>query len=67
MEDFEEFLVINLDASYNALLGRPWIRKNAVVPSTYYQSVRYLPREGHGTITVDTNPFSSVETYHAEA
>lgn len=35
IEDFDEYMVINVDVSYSLLLGRPWIHKNAVIPSTY--------------------------------
>ena len=37
-----KFHVINTDASYRALLGRPWLHENYVVPSTLHQCVKYI-------------------------
>ncbi|XP_059316492.1 uncharacterized protein LOC132067311 [Lycium ferocissimum] len=34
--------VIDAKTSYNMLLGRPWIHENKVVPSSYYQCLKYL-------------------------
>ena len=30
------FHVINSEASYNVLLGRPWLHKHRLIPSTYH-------------------------------
>ncbi|XP_075078566.1 uncharacterized protein LOC142164571 [Nicotiana tabacum] len=39
--DFEvTFLVLDMDTSYNFLLGRPWIHAAGVVPSTLHQMVK---------------------------
>ncbi|KAL0362079.1 UNVERIFIED_CONTAM: hypothetical protein Scaly_1163100 [Sesamum calycinum] len=35
------FYVIDANTSYNMLLGCPWLHKNAVVPSTWYQCFKY--------------------------
>lgn len=35
-EVFVGFLVIDVAISYNVLLGRPWMHKNAMVPSTFH-------------------------------
>lgn len=59
-------MVINVDKSYSVLLGRPWMHKNAAVPSTYHQCVKYPLRETQGTITTDNDSFSTIETYHAD-
>lgn len=32
MEEFDEFLVINVETVYDVLLGRPWMHKNAMSP-----------------------------------
>jgi len=34
--------VIDADTSYNLLLGRPWIHRNSIVPSTLYQVMKYI-------------------------
>ncbi|XP_060210755.1 uncharacterized protein LOC132637725 [Lycium barbarum] len=40
--DFEiTFQVIDMDTSYNLLLGRPWIHAARVVPSTLHQVVKF--------------------------
>lgn len=64
VEDFDEFLVISIDASYNVL---PLMHKDAIIPSTYHQYFKYLLQEGQGTLTVDSDPFSSMEAYHVES
>lgn len=66
IEDFDEFLVINV-ASYNVLLGRPWMHKNVVLSLTYHQCVKYPLAGGQGTIVPDIDSFSSVEDYHVKA
>ncbi|XP_019251429.1 PREDICTED: uncharacterized protein LOC109230378 [Nicotiana attenuata] len=40
--DFEvTFQVLDMDTSYNFLLGRPWIHAAGAVPSTLYQMVKF--------------------------
>ncbi|XP_075077029.1 uncharacterized protein LOC142163789 [Nicotiana tabacum] len=40
--DFEvTFQVLDMDTSYNFLLGRPWIRAAGAVPSTLHQMVKF--------------------------
>ena len=34
--------VIDADTSYNLLLGRPWIHRNSIVPSTLHQVMKYI-------------------------
>lgn len=44
LEDFVTkvtFYVINADTTYKALLGRPWLHENWVVPSTLHQCLKY--------------------------
>lgn len=36
IEDFEEYLIINVDASCNVLLVRPWMHKYDAIPLTYH-------------------------------
>lgn len=67
IEDFDEYMVINVDMLYTVLLGHPWMHKNVAVFSSYHQCVKYPLRGAHGTITTDNDPFSTVETYHAES
>lgn len=66
IKGFDEFLVINVDTSYNVLLGRSWMHKSATVPSTYHYCVKYLLRGAEGIITADNDPFSSIEACYAK-
>ena len=38
--------VINVDTLYNLLLGRPWIHRNSIVPSTLHQVMKYVDENG---------------------
>lgn len=67
LEEVNEYMVINMDTLYTVLLGRPWMYKNAVVPSTYHQCFKYPLRRTQGTITADNDHFSTVETYHVDS
>ncbi|XP_065050245.1 uncharacterized protein LOC103972544 [Musa acuminata AAA Group] len=44
------FLVIDLPAAYNVILGRPTLNKIRVVVSTYYQTVKFLTHAGTGEV-----------------
>ena len=41
-----EFWVLNSYSPYNAILGRPWLHKIRVVPSTLHQRLRFPTLEG---------------------
>ncbi|KAK1644749.1 hypothetical protein QYE76_062554 [Lolium multiflorum] len=62
------FFVVEANTSYSALLGRPWIHKYRVVPSTLHQCLKFL--DGNGTqqrIIGNTNPYTVQESHHADA
>lgn len=40
------FVVINVSTHYKTILGRPWIHKMKVVPSTYHKVIKYPTNEG---------------------
>ena len=42
--DFE-FIVMDINPSYNCLLGRPWIHMAGAVPSTLHQKVKFMVEE----------------------
>ncbi|XP_065026119.1 uncharacterized protein LOC135650573 [Musa acuminata AAA Group] len=44
------FLVIDLPAAYNAILGRPTLNKIRAVVSTYYQTVKFPTHAGAGEV-----------------
>ncbi|XP_021845352.2 uncharacterized protein [Spinacia oleracea] len=41
-----KFNVVDCPSAYNVILGRPWIHKMKVVPSTYHQSIKFPTRWG---------------------
>ncbi|KAH7836484.1 hypothetical protein Vadar_001965 [Vaccinium darrowii] len=69
IEEDTEFLVIDVNTSYNALLGRPWAHGHMAVPSTYHQCIKYPlpPPMNEGIIIADNDPFNGVEAYYADA
>lgn len=63
--------VVDSDASYSLLLGRPWIHDNFVVPSTLHQCVKYVDekQEVH-RVFADKKAFNlskGLEAYCADA
>ena len=61
------FHVIDSSVSYHALLGRPWLHKHKLVPSTYHQCVK--GRYNGKPIRIPTNPtpFDLSEAHYFEA
>ena len=50
--------VIDTDTSYNLLLGRSWIHRNAIVPSTLHQVMKYVGEdEKVRTLITERHPF----------
>ncbi|KAG7594059.1 Retrotransposon gag domain [Arabidopsis thaliana x Arabidopsis arenosa] len=48
-----EFIVFDLPAAYNIILGTPWIYQMKAIPSTYHQYVKFPTPTGIGTILGD--------------
>ena len=62
------FFVIQANTSYSALLGRPWIHKYQVVPSTLHQFLKFLDNKGvQHRIVANVAPYTIHETNHADA
>ena len=40
-----EFIVMDINPSYNYLLGRPWIHMPSIMPSTLHQKVKFVVEE----------------------
>ena len=62
------FYVIDANMSYSALLGRPWIHKYRVVPSTLHQCLKFL--DGSKTqqrIIGNMSSYTIQEAYHVDA
>ena len=54
--------VINADTSYNLLLGRTWIHRNSIVPSTLHQVMKYIDGSGKvRTLIAERHPFKGIE------
>ncbi|GLJ50598.1 hypothetical protein SUGI_1077960 [Cryptomeria japonica] len=49
--------VLDLDLTYNILLGRPWIHEMRAVPSTYHQCIKFPHNGVEVTVNGDPNPF----------
>ncbi|KAL0456014.1 UNVERIFIED_CONTAM: hypothetical protein Slati_0940600 [Sesamum latifolium] len=61
------FHVIDAKASYNMLLGRPWLHENAVVPSTWHQCFKYCCNGIVKKVFSDSKPFTEAESHFADA
>src|SRR5436190_8877523 len=60
--------IIDADTSYNLLLGRPWLHRNDLIPSSLHQVVKYIDQEGRlCTLVADSNPFKGLENYFTDA
>src|SRR3954467_14411361 len=60
--------VIDAGTSYNLLLGRPWIHRNHVVPSTLHQVMKYVDAQGQvRTLVAEQRSFKGVENYFTDA
>src|SRR5436190_16498406 len=54
--------------SYNLLLGRLWIHRNHIVPSTLHQVMKYVDAQGQvRTVVAEQRPFKVVENYFTDA
>mgnify|MGYP000911897260 CR=1 FL=1 len=67
-----KFHVINADTSYHLLIGRAWMHKFGIVPSTYHQCMKGHIKKHDGkkkviTIHGTKRPFSNHEAYMADA
>lgn len=63
---FVDFWVMDEEAAYNALLGHPWMQKNAIISSNL-SPMRQILSTGQGTIPAGNDPFLKYEAYHAGA
>ena len=59
------FYVIDSKTSYNILLGQLWFHENGVIPSTLHQCFKFY--RGVKKLEADTNPFTKVKSYFADA
>src|SRR5204862_5508906 len=60
--------VIDADTSYNLLLGRPWIHRNHIVPSTLHQVMKYVDDQGQiHILKAGQHPFKGVENQFTDS
>ncbi|XP_028549412.1 uncharacterized protein LOC114579342 [Dendrobium catenatum] len=53
-----KFNVIDVDISFKALLGHPWLHEYGIVPSTLHQCMKYLEEGEEFRISGDIQPFT---------
>ena len=61
------FHVVNTVVSYHALLGRPWLHKHKLVPSTYHQCVKGRLNGKPIHIPTNATPFDESKAHYVEA
>ena len=57
-----EFIVMDINPSYNCLLGRPWIHMAGAVPSTLHQKVKFVVEESLITVVVEDDMIATTIT-----
>ena len=57
-----EFIMMDINPSYNCLLGRPWIHMAGVVPSTLHQKVKFVVEENLITIVTEEDMIATTTT-----
>ena len=64
MESNALFQVIDVDSTYNKLLGRPWMHQNGVVSSKLHQCFKYCRNGQVKTVIIDTKPFTMAKAHY---
>ncbi|MHC6132239.1 retropepsin-like aspartic protease, partial [Serratia marcescens] len=62
-----KFHVIDVDTSYKVLLGRPWLHRYEIIPSTLHQCIKFKLNDQEHTEYGDKHPFKSYESHYADA
>nr|XP_023914755.1 uncharacterized protein LOC112026305 [Quercus suber] len=57
------FHVVKMEVSYHVLLGRPWLHKHRLVPSTYHQCVKGRMNGRMVCIAANHSPFKQAEAH----
>ena len=61
------FHVVNAEAPYHVLFGRPWLHKHKLVSSTYHQCVKGRLNGKPIRIAANSSPFDQTEAHFVEA
>ena len=57
-----EFIVMDINPSYNCLLGKPWIHMASVVPSTLHQKVKIVVEKSLITVVAKEDMITTTTT-----
>ena len=57
------FQVLRIPTSFNLLLGRPWIHKARVIPSSFHQKVKFIHEGRVINIQSTRDTYSTYEQY----
>ena len=60
------FHVVKIEVSYHILLGRPWLHKHCLIPSTYHQCVKGRLNGRMIRIAANPSPFKQAEAHLVE-
>ena len=60
------FHMVKTEVSYHILLGRPWLHKHRLVPSTYHQCVKGILNGKMIQIAANPSPLEQAEAYLVE-
>ncbi|XP_026378063.1 uncharacterized protein LOC113272447 [Papaver somniferum] len=63
----EPFYVMDVHPTYHLLLGRPWLHKHGIVPSTYHQCIKFILKGKKKRVPASVDPFTTEEAHLAEA
>ena len=61
-----QFNVVKTEVLYHVLLGRPWLHKHRLVPSSYHQCVKGRLNGRMIRIVTNSSPFEQTETHLVE-
>ena len=62
-----KFHVIDAPTTYHLLLGKIWMHRYDVIPSTFYQYLKGIWKEKVMEVLASTNPFFAEEAHFTEA
>ncbi|XP_059650167.1 uncharacterized protein LOC132295922 [Cornus florida] len=62
-----KFHVIDSDTPYHLLMGRGWMHKFGIVPSSYHQCIKVFWNGKQVTVRCSDRPFTNRESYMVEA
>ena len=66
IDSLARFHVVRTEVSYHVLLGRPWLHKHRLVPSTYHQCVKGRLNGRMIRIAANHSPFKQAEAHLVE-